>query len=77
MFVIFGMKTRDKTVDEGQFHCPNEGGTRPYEHKQARRWFSLFFIPLIPLDKQGERVRCRSCGAIYGPHVLQRHPART
>lgn len=77
MFVIFGIKSRKKTIEQGRFHCPNEGGTRPFRHQQARRWFSLFFIPLIPLGKQGEWVQCLSCGATYGPDVLARHPART
>lgn len=77
MFVLFGLKTRQKAVDRGRFHCPNEGATRPYQHVQARRWFTLFFLPVLPLDRQGEAVRCQSCGATYGPDVLRRHPAST
>lgn len=76
MFFILGTKSRTKTLESGRFHCPNEGGDRPFRHQQTRRWFTVFFVPLIPLGKQGEWVRCQSCGATYGPDVLARHPAR-
>lgn len=75
MFFILGMTSRHRTVESGRFTCPNEGQSRPFQHEQARRWFTLFFIPLIPLGKQSEWVRCQSCGATYGPDVLSRHPA--
>lgn len=75
MFFIVGLKSRTKTVETGRFRCPNEGADRAYRHLRARRWFTLFFIPLIPLGTQGEWVRCDSCGAQYGPDVIRRHPA--
>jgi hypothetical protein len=74
MFFVFGVTSRHKTVDSGRFRCPNEDRTTPFRHEEARRWFTLFFIPLIPLGRQGEWVRCQSCGATYGPDVLDRHP---
>lgn len=76
MFFIVGMKSRRKTIESGRFRCPNEGADRPFLHEQTRRWFTAFFVPLIPLDKQGEWVRCQSCGATYAPDVLGRHPTR-
>ena len=50
VFYIFGL------IGRGQFHCPNCGGDRNYEHRTARRFFTLFFLPVIPLDKVGEVV---------------------
>ena len=76
MFFIAGLKTRNSTVDRGRFRCPNEGAERGYRHVRARRWFTLFFIPLIPLGTNGEWVRCEGCGAIYGPDVVRRHAIR-
>ncbi len=76
MFFLFGLTSRRSTVDTGEFHCPNEGATRSYRHTRALRWFTLFFIPVLPLNTQGESVRCQGCGATYGPDVLERHPAR-
>jgi len=59
-------------IGTGQFHCPNCGGDREYEHRTARRFFTLFFVPVIPLDKVGEVVRCRTCRTKYDPIVLTR-----
>jgi hypothetical protein len=75
MFFIVGIKTRTTSVSEGRFRCPNEGADRPYSQLRARRWFTVFFIPLLPLGTQAEWVRCGGCGARYGPDVLARHPA--
>jgi hypothetical protein len=66
VFYIFGL------IGTGQFHCPNCGGDREYEHRTARRFFTLFFVPVIPLDKVGEVVRCRTCRVRFDPIVLSR-----
>jgi hypothetical protein len=75
MFFVLGVKTRTSTVGQGRFRCPNEGADRPYRRLRARRWLTVFFIPLVPLDAQGEWVRCGGCAAQYGPDVIARHPA--
>jgi hypothetical protein len=75
MFLLFGLTTRHKTVDQGEFDCPNEGVARLYYHESSRRWFTLFFIPVVPLGRGEEWVRCSGCGATYGPEVL-RHRSR-
>ena len=70
MLVIFGTRGRSHTIGSGQFYCPREGGDRRYEHKEARRWFTLFFIPLIPLDRLGDYIECTSCQSTYYTAVL-------
>lgn len=37
----------------------------------ALRWFTVFFLPLVPLGQQGEWVQCQSCGATYDPALVQ------
>jgi hypothetical protein len=59
-------------IGTGQFHCPNCGGDRDYKHQTARRFFTLFFLPVIPLDKVGEAVQCQTCRQRFDPVVLQR-----
>lgn len=71
MLLIMGMKARLKVLAEGMFWCPNEGGQRHYRHVSARRWFTLFWIPVIPLGQLGESVECSSCGAQYDAAVLR------
>lgn len=75
MFLIAGLRTRHTTLDTGTFHCPSEGGERRYRHLQARRWFTLFFIPLIPLGQRRDLAHCLGCGATYTGDVLTRHPS--
>jgi len=70
MLVIWAIRVRYKTLDEGTFSCPNEGGDRAFQRKEARRWFTLFWIPLIPLNVLGDLVECQSCGHTYDPRVL-------
>jgi len=69
--IVFGWRARNKVLGTGVFHCPREGGDRPYEHKQARRWFTLFFVPVIPLKELGDFVECTSCRHTYYPDVLE------
>ena len=71
MFIIFGTRGRSHTIGTGQFYCPREGGDRAYEHKEARRYFTLFFLPHIPLDRLGDYVECTSCKSTYYTTVLE------
>jgi hypothetical protein len=59
-------------IGTGQFHCPNCGGDREYKHQTARRFFTLFFVPVIPLNKLGEVVQCQTCRVRFDPVVLRR-----
>lgn len=68
--LIWGWRTRFKTLAEGMFHCPGCGGDRPFARKQARTWFTLFFVPLIPLKVLGEHVECQTCKQSYDERVL-------
>ena len=71
MLLIFGFKVRFKTLASIVFHCPNCGGDREGSHQAARRWFTLFWIPLIPLNQVGEVVTCSTCGSRYDPAVTE------
>ncbi|HEX6254315.1 MAG TPA: hypothetical protein VFZ70_00755 [Euzebyales bacterium] len=75
MFFILGIRSRTTTVARGRFRCPNESTERRFDHLRARRWFTVFFLPVIPLGTHGEWVRCSGCGARYGPDVVVRHRA--
>jgi hypothetical protein len=70
--LIFGWKVRRKTLSEGVFYSPAAGKDAPYRLIQARKWFSLFFIPLIPLSIVGTYVECQLTKATYDPGILDR-----
>lgn len=72
--IIFGTSNKMKTVGSGQFHCPNCRTMRTYERKQAKRYFSLYFIPLIPMGDAGEFVECQTCHLTFRPEVLNVKP---
>lgn len=69
-FLIFGTRGVTSLTDRGEFTCPHCRGRRSYVRKQVRRFFTLFFIPLVPLDLVGEYVECSGCSGTYKPEVL-------
>lgn len=73
--IIFGTRGITTTPEKGDFHCPSCGSSQPYGLKRVRRFFTLYFIPVIPLDKLGEYVECRTCKDTYKPVVLEYDPA--
>ncbi|MBA3460860.1 MAG: TerB family tellurite resistance protein [Deltaproteobacteria bacterium] len=54
----------------GQFHCPCCATTCAYRHRRVRRFFHIFFVPLIPLTLAGEYVECGQCKGTYKLDVL-------
>lgn len=73
MIVLFGWKVRWKAVGGGTFHCPVDGQVRAYSLAEGRRWFTLFFVPVVPLKVLGRQVRCQGCGTELSPSVLTTH----
>jgi|RhiMethySRZTD1v2_1073278.scaffolds.fasta_scaffold534025_1 hypothetical protein len=72
--IIYGTRTLTGTKGQGTFHCPRCQMQRQYNHVEGRTWFTLYFIPLIPMWRAGEYVECPSCGASYGMEVLNYRP---
>ncbi|WP_338729454.1 zinc ribbon domain-containing protein [Haladaptatus sp. DJG-WS-42] len=63
-FIIFGWSTRFKeygaTYPAACPHCSNDN----YFHLlKSRRWFKLYFIPLIPLSRAAYDLVCPTCNA--------------
>ena len=70
MLLIFGLRVYFRTIGQGMFHCQRCGGDRRYRERAGRRWFHLFFIPLIPLVSVGGHVMCGTCRTAYHVGVL-------
>ena len=68
--IIFGTKGITSIQKKGTFHCPACGAGAPYDQKEVRRYFTLFFIPVIPLHKVADYVECGRCGGNFKPEVL-------
>lgn len=73
--IIFGTRGVTLKTGSGEFHCPQCQAVRPYVYRTVRRFFTLYFIPVIPLDKVGEYVECLQCHGTFRPEVLQHDPA--
>ncbi|NDJ78573.1 MAG: zinc-ribbon domain-containing protein [Chloroflexi bacterium] len=69
--IIFGSSLRHKVLAEGEFFCPNCKTRRAYKHKRASRFFSVYFIPVVPIGKAGEYVECQGCGLKFETAVLE------
>ena len=69
--ILMGSHGRASTVSTGQFYCPRCQALRPYEHKRLSRYFTLYFIPLFPIEKLGEFVECGVCHTPFDLGVLQ------
>jgi zinc-ribbon family len=70
VLIIFGLTVMFRTIGEGVFHCPKCGGDRQYRLRSGRRFFTVFFLPLIPLGKVGEHVQCMTCRSRFPTQVL-------
>tara|TARA_R110002096_G_scaffold169222_1_gene340751 strand:+ start:17552 stop:18214 length:663 start_codon:yes stop_codon:yes gene_type:complete len=73
--IIFGTRGITTTPQRGEFHCPQCGDTRAYNWKRVRRFFTLYFIPVIPLDQLGEYIECPSCQGTFDTRVLEYDPS--
>jgi hypothetical protein len=71
MLIIWGLRVFYRTLAQGVFYCRKCGGDRNYRHRAGRRFFTVFFIPIIPLNKTGEHVQCMTCKTRYVVDVLK------
>lgn len=72
--IIFGTRGVTYNHQNGQFHCPSCESTN-YSHKRVRRFFTLYWIPVIPLDLLGEYIECDACRGTFNDAVLEYNPS--
>ncbi|PKN63526.1 MAG: zinc-ribbon domain-containing protein [Deltaproteobacteria bacterium HGW-Deltaproteobacteria-15] len=67
MYFIFigGVQPRTRTLEEQPRRCPSCGLSQAFL-KRTDHYFSLFFVPLFPIQKGTPFLECRSCGTIFG-----------
>jgi hypothetical protein len=62
------------TKRSGMFVCPVCRKRRPYVLRSVKRFLTVYFVPLIPLDEVSQHVRCQICKEQYPIEVLSGHP---
>jgi hypothetical protein len=72
--IIWGSRGLDLKGQPGTFFCPQCNAERDYERRKVQRFFTLYFIPLIPLEVVHESIGCRTCRQHFTLAVLQYDP---
>jgi len=68
MFIIFGTRYLDHKVEEGTRklgYCSTCKETVNLVEYEGKKYFSLFFIPLIPIGENKRFLRCEGCNTDY------------
>lgn len=69
---LVGVRTSWRTLDDGDFFCPDCGGDRRYRRRAGRRRFVLLGLPLIPRGPAGPVVECVACRGHFAVDSLDR-----
>lgn len=73
MFIVFGTRGIKHTIKDSEIlkdSCPNcDKGN--LVNKLYRRWFTLFFIPVIPLDEIDRFYECDHCKSGYNEKIKE------
>jgi hypothetical protein len=70
LLLIWGFRSILKVLGIGEFHCPRCEADTTYRLVRPRRWFTFFFIPLIPLTWGEPFVQCDRCKGTYREQIL-------
>jgi hypothetical protein len=70
---LAGVRVSWRTVDDGDFFCPDCGGDRSYRRRSGRRLFVLLGVPVFPRGAVAPVLECASCRGHFGTEVLD-HP---
>nr|WP_221377625.1 zinc-ribbon domain-containing protein [Actinoplanes polyasparticus] len=62
MFLIFGIRSKDKIVGSRLGRCEVCGATAAQTLVRRTTKFSLFFVPLFPVRAARHFVTCTNCG---------------
>jgi hypothetical protein len=61
MFFLFGIRTKAKSIGQVERPCSKCARLTMQNAVKSQRWFTLFFIPVIPLGSNYV-LRCGVCG---------------
>ncbi|HBX77313.1 MAG TPA: hypothetical protein DEG43_06690 [Acidimicrobiaceae bacterium] len=74
-FSVYGTGTtfKRKTLDDGTFSCYNSNckgrkngqEKQSYKARQERKWFTVLYIPIVPMGEPQKYVECKSCKEVY------------
>ena len=59
--IIFGTRTTESTTQTGTCSCPYCRTPQTFRFVNINRWFTLYFIPVLPLGRVGQQAECQGC----------------
>ena len=61
--ILFGLKNRTKEYGPSFYHhCPACNQPAYHELTKARRWLTVYFVPLLPFERADHYATCQHCG---------------
>jgi hypothetical protein len=77
MFFLFGVRNKAKAIGQMERPCAKCARSTVQTAVESKRWFTLFFIPVIPLGSSLV-VRCNLCGLMLkgSPELKNQLPSR-
>lgn len=73
--IIWGTRGLTSTLEKGSFHCPRCGPDKGFKILAVKRWFTLYFIPIIPMGEAGRYLECNTCAGTFDPQARDHDPA--
>jgi hypothetical protein len=74
--IVWGTSVSEKVIATGRFYCPRCQRERDYELRQHQEWGTIWWVPVVPLEKSERYAQCASCGSTY-PEAALRHDRET
>jgi tellurite resistance protein len=72
--IIWGFRAITATRARGVFHCPQCVIKVNYVRRHVTRWFTLYFIPIIPRETLADYVECQKCLGTFDVETITYDP---
>jgi hypothetical protein len=72
--ILWGTTNLKSSIEQGEFNCPQCQAVSPYTLKKSTEYFTIYFIPVIPLGVRGKFVECNQCRGAFTEAILSYDP---
>src|SRR5262245_23018400 len=73
--IVWGSSISNKVIATGQFYCPDCRKHRTYSLRQDQTWGTIYWVPIVSLEKSDPYVECTWCGKTYPEAALRQDAA--
>jgi uncharacterized membrane protein YebE (DUF533 family) len=72
--ILWGTRGLKSTLEKGEFHCPRCGPDKSFKLVAINRWFTLYFIPILPMGQAGQYLECQACSGTFDEQARNYDP---